>query len=146
MKNTLFIFDIDGTLTDSVDIYIASVTKAMQTLGISNIDTNYNTYLHHTDSYALRYNYEQNFNTAMPVGLLDDFETALLHHMSTYDPVTEILGAKLLLQFLRDQKIAFCFATGALPKTSVVKLTQCDIWYDEKLLATSFITPHNLID
>lgn len=137
MKNTLFIFDIDGTLTDSVPMYLISVTKSLMAMGISNIDTDYNNYIHHTDSYALRYNYERNFGKTIPNGLLEDFESDLVVQMGKFDPVKEIEGAKSLIQFFRDSKVSFCFATGALPKPAMIKLEQCDIWYDENILATS---------
>ncbi|WP_255518946.1 HAD family hydrolase [Aquimarina sp. EL_35] len=137
MKNTLFIFDIDGTLTDSVPMYLISVTNSLLALGISNIDTDYDRYKHHTDSYALRYNYERNFKKTFPKELLDDFEIDLVNQMGMFDPVKEIDGAKSLIRFFKDSNIPFCFATGALPKPAMIKLDQCDIWYDEKLLATS---------
>ncbi len=137
MKNSLFIFDIDGTLTDSVFMYLEAVTKSLQSVGITNIDTDYDNYKHHTDSYALRYNYEQNFNTEVPSDLLHQFETDLVCQMSKFDPVKEIKGAKSLLEMFRVRNIAFCFATGSLPEPSMIKLDQCDIWYDEKILATS---------
>jgi len=137
LRNTLFIFDIDGTLTDSVPMYLESVTRSLAALGIANIDTDYNNYKHHTDSYALRYNYERNFNQGFHAGLLDDFENDLVYQMSRFDPVQEIEGAKSLIQFFREQEVPFCFATGALPKPAMIKLDQCDIWYDQSLLSTS---------
>ena len=118
-------------------MYLISVTKSLQALGIKDIDTDYNNYKHHTDSYALRYNYERNFESEMPKELLHDFEEDLVLQMNKFDPVVEINGAKRLLNFLRDQKIPFCFATGALPKPAILKLEQCNLWYDEQLLATS---------
>ncbi|WP_299213331.1 HAD family hydrolase [uncultured Aquimarina sp.] len=137
MRDTLYIFDIDGTLTDSVAMYLNSVTKAMISLGIKDIDTDYNNYKHHTDSYALRYNYERNFKDKFSKNLLGDFENNLITQMLKFDPVKEIKGAKSLIQFFRDNSIPFCFATGALPKPAMLKLEQCDIWYDKLLLATS---------
>jgi len=137
LKDTLYIFDIDGTLTDSVAMYLISVTKAMRSLGIRDIDTDYNNYKHHTDSYALRYNYERNFQKNYSKDLLDDFESNLVRQMSFFDPVKEIKGAKVLLDFFKENEISFCFATGALPKPAMLKLDQCNIWYDEQLLATS---------
>ncbi|WP_062057105.1 HAD family hydrolase [Aquimarina longa] len=137
MKNTLFIFDIDGTLTDSVPMYLMSVTRSLSAMGISDIDTDYNNYKHHSDSYALRYNYELNFKETPPDRLLEDFETDLVHQMSVFNPVKEIEGAASLLQELRNRSIPFCFATGALPKPAMIKLDQCALWYDEKVLATS---------
>ncbi len=137
LKNKLFVFDIDGTLTDSVPMYLISVTRSLEALGIKDIDTDYNNYKHHTDSYALRYNYERNFNMSAPKHLLDDFENDLVHQMSTFNAVNEITGAKSVIQFFKDNEIPFCFATGALPKPAIIKLKQCDIWYDEQLLSTS---------
>ncbi len=118
-------------------MYLISVTKALMALGISDIDTDYNNYKHHTDSYALRYNYERNFSRTPSTTLLDDFETDLVNQMNLLGPVKEIKGAKSLIQFLRDHNISFCFATGALPKPAIQKLKQCNIWYDERILATS---------
>ncbi len=137
LKDTLYIFDIDGTLTDSVAMYLISVTKAMISSGIKNVDTDYNNYKHHTDSYALRYNYERNFKDEFPNDLLEPFEDNLVKQMLEFHPVKEIKGAKVLIQLFRDNSIPFCFATGALPKPAMLKLEQCDIWYDESLLATS---------
>ncbi len=137
LKNTLFVFDIDGTLTDSVSNYLISVTKSLFELGISDIDTDYDNYKHHTDSYALRYNYERNFDTNMPEGFLDRFETEIVRQMSTIGQAKEIKGAKSLITHFRNTNTPFCFATGALPKPSFLKLNQCEIWYHEDLLATS---------
>ncbi|SEK70849.1 Phosphoglycolate phosphatase, HAD superfamily [Aquimarina amphilecti] len=137
LKDTLYIFDIDGTLTDSVPMYLISVTKAMMSLGIKDIDTDYNNYKHHTDSYALRYNYERNFKKDFSDNLLEDFENNLVTQMLEFDPVKEIKGAQSLIQLFRDNSIPFCFATGALPKPAMLKLEQCNIWYDKLLLATS---------
>lgn len=118
-------------------MYLISVTKAMMSLGIQDIDTDYNNYKHHTDSYALRYNYERNFQESFSENLLKDFENSLMEQMLQFDPVKEINGAKSLIQFFRNNEIPFCFATGALPKPAILKLQQCDIWHDELLLATS---------
>ena len=137
MKDTLYIFDIDGTLTDSVAMYLISVTKAMMSLGIKNIDTDYNNYKHHTDSYALRYNYERNFETNLPKHLLQNFENRIVEEMQAFDLIYEIKGAKSLIDFFRHKGIPFSFATGSLPKPTLLKLEQCRIWYEERLLATS---------
>ncbi|EZH72524.1 hypothetical protein ATO12_24045 [Aquimarina atlantica] len=118
-------------------MYLISVTNSLLALGISNIDTDYDGYKHHTDSYALRYNYERNFKKTFPKELLNDFEIDLVNQMRMFDPVKEIDGAKSLIRFFKDSDIPFCFATGALPMPAMIKLDQCDIWYDEKLLATS---------
>ncbi|MHA7055656.1 HAD family hydrolase [Aquimarina sp. M1] len=136
-KDILYIFDIDGTLTDSVPMYLMVVNQTLMKLGIENIDTDYNNYKHHTDSYALRYNYERNFDKGFSNDLIENFENVLVEQMLTFDPVKEIRGAQSLIQFFREKSIPFCFATGALPKPAIAKLEQCGIWYDPLLLATS---------
>lgn len=118
-------------------MYHISVTRALLAIGILDIDTDYNNYKHHTDSYALRYNYERNFKKTFSKDLIEDFETNLIDQMNTFDPVREIEGAKSLITFFREKKVPFCFATGALPKPAMIKLDQCNIWHDEKVLATS---------
>ncbi len=118
-------------------MYLISVTKAMMGLGITDIDTDYNNYKHHTDSYALRYNYERNFKKRFSNDLIADFENCLMEQMLSFDPVKEIKGAKFLIHLLRDKGMPFCFATGALPKPAMLKLEQCDIWFDQSILATS---------
>jgi len=140
LEDTLYVFDIDGTLTDSVPMYLMSVTNAMMSLGITDIDTDYANYKYHTDSYALRYNYERNFNKSMPKSFLQDFQSNLIGQMKMFNPVSEINGAKSLIEFFRDNQVPFCFATGALPKPAMMKLKQCGIWYDKELLATSLIS------
>ncbi|WP_459210423.1 HAD family hydrolase [Aquimarina rhabdastrellae] len=132
----LYVFDIDGTLTDSVKMYHEAVIKALNTIGIQEIDTNFNNYKHHTDRYALRYNYERNFNESMPLEKIDAFESALIASIDC-TRMKPILGAKELLDQLRAQKTPFCFATGSLPNPALLKLSECDLWYDKALLATS---------
>lgn len=118
-------------------MYLISVTRALLAIGILDIDTDYNNYKHHTDSYALRYNYERNFKDAFPDSLIEDLEINLIDQMNAFDPVKEIEGAKSLITLFREKKVPFCFATGALPKPAMMKLNQCNIWHDERLLATS---------
>ena len=118
-------------------MYHISVTRALLAIGILDIDTDYNNYKHHTDSYALRYNYERNFKEAFPDSLIEDLEINLIEQMNALDPVKEIEGAKSLISFLKEKKVPFCFATGALPKPAMIKLDHCNIWHDERVLATS---------
>ncbi len=137
MTNELIVFDIDGTLTNSVEMYHNVVIEAMKSLGITDIDTNFNDYKHHTDRYALRFNYERNFKKAMPVETTEDFEKALESEINKRTPISEINGAKTLIEALKVIKKPFCFATGSLPIPAMQKLDQCSIWYHEDLIATS---------
>lgn len=133
----LYIFDIDGTLTDSVTLYHQVIIDTLNEIGIHKIDTNFNAYLHHTDSYALKLNYEQYFNKPFDSSLIDKFDQMLANQFLKHSKISEINGALKVINFLKDSKNYFCFATGSLPQPAKLKLEQCNIWYSDDLLATS---------
>ena len=137
MQDSLFLFDIDGTLTDSVLTYHKVITIAMQRLGIKDIDTNYDNYLHHTDSYALEYNYERNFGRKARLEQRDQMDDLLAQEMDNHPPIQEILGAKTLLQSLAKNNIPVAFGTGAFPKATDIKMTSAGLAYRTEVLATS---------
>jgi beta-phosphoglucomutase-like phosphatase (HAD superfamily) len=137
MQDTLFLFDIDGTLTDSVLTYHQVITNAMQKLGIADIDTDYDNYLHHTDSYALEYNYERNFGKNAGLEQRELMDDLLAQEMNNHPPIQEILGAKTLLQSLAKNNIPVAFGTGAFPKATHIKMTSAGLEYRPEVLATS---------
>jgi phosphoglycolate phosphatase-like HAD superfamily hydrolase len=136
----LVIFDIDGTLTDSVSLYHKVVIDALQLMGIGKIDTDFYHYKYHTDSYTLKFNYENFFNKPISDELMLQFEYLLEEELKKYPPVQEIRGAKECVTSLLKSDIAIAFATGSLPKPAMLKLKQCDIWHDQNLIATSKIS------
>lgn len=136
-KNKLLIFDIDGTLIDSVSGYHEVIISAMKDLGFSTIDTNFNALKHHTDSYALKFNYEKNFTTSFSSTLLDEFESLLVKYLLLQPKATEIPGARSFINNLKDSEYAIAFATGSLPQSAILKMEQANVWLDEALLATS---------
>lgn len=138
--NKLVIFDIDGTLTDSVLLYHKVVADCLNLMGIKNVDTNFSNYKYHTDSYGLKWNYENNFDEPYSKKLLTVFENTLFSELIKHPPVNEINGAKNCVDQLLSANYAIAFATGSLPKPAKLKLDQCDIWYDEFLIATSEIS------
>ena len=139
-NKNLYIFDIDGTLTDSVTLYHQVIIDTLKDLGIHKIDTNFNAYLHHTDSYALKLNFEQNFNETFDAALLDKFDIELGKQFLKHPPVSEIKGAQKTIDYLRNKSTSICFATGSMPIPAKLKLDQCNIWNCDELIATSKIS------
>jgi beta-phosphoglucomutase-like phosphatase (HAD superfamily) len=70
----LIIFDIDETLTKSGEQHKTAYVKSMKEIGIIRINQNWQEYPHHTDSFILKTNYENNFNIEFDVGLINNFE------------------------------------------------------------------------
>ena len=136
----LVIFDIDGTLTDSVSLYHRVVADCLHLMGIKNVDTNFSNYKYHTDSYGLKWNYENNFDELYSKKLLTVFENTLFSELNKHPPVKEIKGAKNCVDQLLKANYAIAFATGSLPKPAKLKLDQCNIWNDDFLILTSKIS------
>ncbi len=137
MTPILFLFDIDGTLTQSVSTYHQVITNAMQQLGISNIDTDYDNYKHHTDSYALAYNYKRHFGKEASLSLRDQLDDLLAQEMKNHPPVYEISGAQSFLNHLKEQQLPVAFGTGAFPKATAIKMKDAQLPYEPSVLATS---------
>lgn len=134
----LIVFDIDNTLTRSNSQHIFAYVNAMKAIGIVEINQNWKVYEHHTDSYILKINYENNLAEEFSLALLDDFEKSMVDIMQTLEPVQEISGAKKFVEYLREEKkYALSFATGSLRQPAILKLQQAGIWHDENLIATS---------
>lgn len=134
----LIVFDIDDTLTQSVTQHQLAFVHTMKATGIIEIDGNWKAYKHHTDSYILKENYENNFKAPFDPGLLDDFENRMLDIMSTLEPIKAIKGAGHFVDFLRNEEnYALAFATGSLLAPAIFKLEQADIWYTEELIVAS---------
>lgn len=137
-KTKLIIFDIDGTLIDSVKGYHEVICKAMNALGILKVDTNFDALTHHTDSFALKYNYENFFKQPMPKSLLDQFETQIVYYLKLQKQQTKaIKGAKNMLESLSNSGFAIAFATGSLPAAAIYKMQQANLPINPQVLTTS---------
>lgn len=136
----LVVFDIDGTLTDSLPIYHLAVIKSLKMMGIEEVDIDFFNYKYHTDSYTVKFNYEKYFKKKYSSVLLDQFEDIIMEVLKNHPAVAEINGAKKCVDDLLKSGFSITFATGSLPKPAILKLQQCNIWYDENLIATSKIS------
>jgi len=56
----LIVFDIDETLTMSDYHHKVAYLKTMEEIGVTEINQDWKNYKHHTDSYILKVNYENN--------------------------------------------------------------------------------------
>jgi len=136
-KAPLYIFDIDGTLTNSIPTYLKVITQVLKDIGLTDIDTDYDNYLHHTDLYALEYNYERNYGRKAPENLKYKLDNLLEKGLLEEAPVQEIPGARDLLLTLQRRDIPFAYGTGAFPKATAVKMEQTQMPFIEQVLATS---------
>lgn len=137
MQKPLYIFDIDGTLTDSIATYIIAITQVLSDIGLTDIDTDYDNYLHHTDRYALAYNYERNFGKPITEALCNQVDELLEKELHKHPPAIEIKGAQKTLLALQKNDIPFAYGTGAFPRATAVKMNQAKLPLIKEVLATS---------
>jgi len=134
----LIVFDIDDTLTCSENQHIDAYTSAMRHFGIHEINENWKSYTHHTDSYILRINFENNLDEFFSLSFIESFEKVMTEKMKISKPVAEIKGAANFVNYLREEKgYAVAFATGSLLKPALMKLEQAGIWHHPALVASS---------
>jgi len=136
MKDKLAIFDIDGTLTDSVAIHQTAFIKALENFGLSGFDTNWGNYKHHTDSFIFKTIFEAQFKTNLTNKDIERFENILNDFVLTATTESKIREIKGALAFLQEIASAFdiVFATGSLLKPARHKIAQTGISIDKSLI------------
>ncbi|WP_196892447.1 HAD family hydrolase [Aureivirga marina] len=118
----LIVFDIDGTLTDSIPIYKKIYREVIASLGIENYNKDFDGYKHHSDAYIAKEIYETATGKTFTKEKLNELENLLYEKITHYD-FQEIKGAKEVIEHLRkDKTIGICFATGSLEKTAAYRL------------------------
>jgi len=136
MKN-LIVFDIDGTLTDSVTQHIDAFKETLIEMGVSVINADFKTFKHHTDSFISKAIFESNQNKEFSKVEFDLFEKGLTDKLSGQN-INEIAGAKSLIDKLKiNTDYGFCFATGSLRKAAEYKLNTVGIPFEDWQLVTS---------
>jgi beta-phosphoglucomutase-like phosphatase (HAD superfamily) len=53
-KKNLIVFDIDGTLADSVNIHQEAFKQSLNLIGVKEFNDKFGAYLHHTDSHIAK--------------------------------------------------------------------------------------------
>jgi phosphoglycolate phosphatase-like HAD superfamily hydrolase len=136
-KNKLIIFDIDGTLADSVEQHQKAFTESLLEIGVNTINTEFNLFKHHTDSFIAKEIYELDQQHPFSVEKFNQFEKALTKKITTQQ-FEEISGAKELLEKLKDApNMLYSFATGSLRKAAEHKLNSVGINFESWQLVAS---------
>ncbi len=137
MAQTLLVFDIDDTLTQTAALHINAFIDGLKFLGVQEMDTNFGGYLHHTDSYISRIIFEQDRKETFSQASKNKFEDFLLAQLKEQN-LTEIEGAsKLLKELKQNPDIAIAFATGSLLKPALLKLEMLSASYEPLQLVAS---------
>lgn len=132
----LFVFDIDGTLTNSVSIHHSAFRKMLLNIGIKNINQDFEKCKHHTDSYIVQSIYQEEYNEQMPSVKIKEFESGLYSIISR-QVIEEIKGAKQFVDELKIKNIGVCYATGSLRRPAIHKLQSIGIDFDPRILVAS---------
>ncbi|MDQ0418380.1 phosphoglycolate phosphatase-like HAD superfamily hydrolase [Croceifilum oryzae] len=120
----LFVFDIDGTLTESNDLHQRVYLESLKAFGYERINPDWGGYQHYTDSHIF---YENGRFNQMQVTSSDltvferQFHQIYLEYRK-HSEIHEIPGAGDFLHHLSAEGIPFCFATGSLRSAAEDKL------------------------
>ena len=137
-KRNLIVFDIDDTLTKSEFQHQKAYVDTMIDFGITEINQDWKSYDHVTDSYILKENYEANFQKKFDFSFIPDFEEKMTASMLELPKTESIKGANEIVNFfMREIDYAICFATGSLLAPALVKLEQATINFVPDLVEAS---------
>ena len=137
----LFILDIDGTITNSVAAHHRSFEKAFTDVGILEVNNNWASYTHHTDSWIFKEAFQKAFGrypdktekNAFAHAVHQNFEKELQSLV-----IEQIPGA---LDFYRDiacdSQLAYAFATGSFRLPAIRKLESIGIEFPMELLVSA---------
>jgi phosphoglycolate phosphatase-like HAD superfamily hydrolase len=147
----LFVFDIDGTITNSVAAHQRSFEKAFGDVGISDVDTNWATYTHHTDSWIFGEIFRRNFGRSPTLSEKAAFAEAVEANFDTElseQPILQMAGAvEFLTKIMSDSRTAYAFATGSYRQPALRKLASVGLTFPLELLVTAddFETREDLV-
>lgn len=136
-KLKLAIFDIDGTLTNTNGVDNECFVKALaETHAITEINTDWATYPHTTDSGIIRHIFHEKFGRDPEDPEVDKFKTCFVgmlteQYHSNSSSFSEIAGAAVALSRLRrESDWAVAIATGSWRESALLKLRAAKIDID----------------
>ena len=133
----LAIFDIDGTLTNTNSVDNGCFVKALsEAHGITEINTDWATYPHTTDSGITLQIFQEKFGRDPEVSELDKFKSCFVNmlsdrYYSDSSSFTEVTGASVALSRLkRESDWSVAIATGSWRESALLKLKAAKIDVD----------------
>ncbi len=139
-EKRLAIFDIDGTLTDTASIHQAAFLEALHAFDFTRIDTDWNGYEHHTDSWIFQKIHEANHRGApseQDIGRFNDELEAIFTKTIHRRPVAQIAGAGSFVRMLEKLSWTIAFATGSFLGPARIKLSACNISANDFILTSA---------
>lgn len=136
----LVVFDIDGTLTDTVALHQAAFLVAMQSFDFPSLNQDWSSYRHHTDSGIFAEAWEK-AGRGKPsavdwLAFSARLELAFERAQSTHS-IREIPGAAAFIALLQNAGWRVGYATGGTRALSLIKLRRAGISFDESCLVTA---------
>jgi len=133
----LAIFDIDGTLTNTNGVDNGCFVKALsEAHAITEINTDWATYLHTTDSGIMLQIFQEKFGRDPEDSELDKFKSCFVNMLSERyhsdsSSFTEVTGASVALSRLkRESDWSVAIATGSWRESALLKLRAAKIDVD----------------
>ncbi|WP_330456117.1 haloacid dehalogenase-like hydrolase [Streptomyces sp. NBC_00820] len=123
---TLIVFDIDGTLLRSVAPHQAAFLGALRDCGLTEIDSGWGGYAHHTDSWIFRQVFRRNTGRLPDEAETQKFADRLYERFlaaTEREAVEQIPGAAAFLRSLAESDAyTVAFATGGMREVTAAKL------------------------
>ncbi len=138
MKTSIIVFDIDGTLTDSVALHQAAFLDALQSFGFPNLETDWSKYRHHSDSAIFAEAWaDAGWDAPAPLEKLENRYREAYDLRSVEANLREIPGAAHFLASLDDSPWIPVFATGSLRHGALHKMIATNLPFDDRLLVSA---------
>lgn len=136
-KRNLIVFDIDGTLTDTVDIHQNAFRKSLNLIGVEKFNDAFGTYKHHTDSHIAKSIFEFVTTRTFDEAIIESFENYLYEQIEQNE-IKEIPGSKQIINDIETQTdFGVCYATGSLFKPAKLKLESIGVNFESIQLVAS---------
>lgn len=140
-RESVILFDIDGTLLHSNGEHNDIITEVMARHGLDATIKPFGTYTHYTDACVVGEVHEATHGVAAPAELLvqldREYREALEARIAER-PLLEVPGARRLVEELASMPgVHLAYATGSLRAMAALKLSVIGVDADEAALATS---------